>query len=304
MIFRTGAGEPLRGWTHDLSRSGCFIATQTRVPAGEEIEIEVRLPGVVQPVTSRARVVWAREKASGESPAGMGVALVDPAEATLAAIDKVLAASAGPKRSKTIVGIAPPPATSSPSFTGELIAELEAEVKALAPGTDTAEDGVAAIHDVTSLAPPPPEPSARVAPPAPPPEPPAPVAPFAPAAPLPLPDRRPGKRVFALAAAALSLVVGVLCIVLAVRGCSPGTSGSVALDAPSDTAPAALAEPPEAEPEREAEPEIHAAPPTTSEPEPAHLRDAGHDAAPDASHDAGKKDAGKHKITKKKRKHR
>ena len=35
MIFRTGAGEPLRGWTHDLSRSGCFIATETGVPAGE-----------------------------------------------------------------------------------------------------------------------------------------------------------------------------------------------------------------------------------------------------------------------------
>ncbi len=184
MIFRTGAGEPLRGWTHDLSRSGCFVATQTLVPVGAEIEIEVRLPGVVQPVTTRARVVWAREKASGESPAGMGVALVDPAEATLAAIDRVLAAS-GPKRSKTIVGIAPPPATSSPSFTGELIAELEAEVKALAPSTDTAEDGVAAIHDVTSLAPPP-EPAAGVAPPPTPPEPPAPVATFAPA--LALPD--------------------------------------------------------------------------------------------------------------------
>ena len=295
MIFRTAGGEPLRGWLHDVGRGGCFITTQSRLPVGETLELEMRLPGIVAPLAGKARVVWLREKGSGDLPAGMGVALVDLPAETVAAIEKVLGATRALQRPKTIIGIAPPPKASSPSFSPETPIEVpppepaaEAPAETEHPTTETLEDGIAAIHDVSQVTAPPEEkPEAAPAAPPPPPVPPA----FAPP-PMPLalsPMRSNRARILAIAGAAVALLGGVTCIAFAVRGCGADKDAGLALDAPAENA--AESETPEAEAE---EPDVTAAPTATATAEP--IVDAGkdaHDAGRDAAHDGGKKDGGK-----------
>ncbi len=120
VTFNVDGGTPLRGWLRDISRGGCFITSPSASKVGETIELVVRLPGVSKPIVGTARVVWVRDKSVRDLPAGMGIEFVTVPEESLAAIDALSGASA-PRRSQTVIGIAPPPPTSSPSFSPEAV---------------------------------------------------------------------------------------------------------------------------------------------------------------------------------------
>jgi uncharacterized protein (TIGR02266 family) len=116
VAFREPGGTLLRGWLVDISRGGCFIATPSHLTFGEPLEIELRLPGIYAQITGTASVVWIRETSQRELPAGMGIRFVAVAESTLAAIDGLSGTGARLSRPSTVIGLAPAPATSSPSI--------------------------------------------------------------------------------------------------------------------------------------------------------------------------------------------
>ena len=325
VTFTTGGGAPLRGWLRDISRSGCFVATQSKLPVGELFELEFRLPGMFDAITGKARVVWLREKAINDLPAGMGVAFVDVPAQKLDAIDRMSSPSVARARSKTMVGVAPPPAASSPSFSPEVpeepnvAEEPKKPAEAAGEDHDTAAEGVPVVEDITDVVPmplqaeaaeppPPPVPS-PAPPPAAPPAPVAPPPPFPPPPPVPLPpSKRRNARWIALGGVVLLLGAGVAGLVKAVRGCGPGADAGPALDVAVEAEPqAADAVAGGEEEEEDATPDVSAAAPMPAV-DAGHDagkdaghdagRDAGHDAGKDAGHgghDAGKKDAGKGK---------
>jgi uncharacterized protein (TIGR02266 family) len=128
-------GVPLRGWLHDISRGGCFIATPSLFTFGEEIDVNLTLPYPRVVVEGKARVMWVREKNDRDMPAGMGVEFVDLKEDVLAAIDRVTS-TAKLSRPKTVIGIAPPAAGSSPSYSDVKIPLPKIEPKKPEPVVD------------------------------------------------------------------------------------------------------------------------------------------------------------------------
>jgi uncharacterized protein (TIGR02266 family) len=114
--FNDLEGATLRGWLHDISRGGCFVATPSLFTYGEELTIVMTLPFPRQRVAGKVRVVWIREKNDKDNPAGMGLEFLEVNEDGLAAIDK-LPATAKLSRPKTVIGIAPPAVGSSPSYS-------------------------------------------------------------------------------------------------------------------------------------------------------------------------------------------
>jgi len=109
-------GATLRGWLHDISRGGCFVATPSLFTFGEELTIALTLPFPRQRVAGKVRVVWVREKNDKDNPAGMGLEFVEVNADGLTAIDK-LPTTAKLSRPKTVIGIAPPAIGSSPSYS-------------------------------------------------------------------------------------------------------------------------------------------------------------------------------------------
>ncbi|HEX4514984.1 MAG TPA: PilZ domain-containing protein [Polyangiaceae bacterium] len=114
--FNDLEGATLRGWLRDISRGGCFVATPSLFTFGEELTIVMTLPFPRQRVVGRVRVVWVREKNDKDMPAGMGMAFVEVNDDALVAIDK-LASGSKLSRPNTFIGIAPPAAGSSPSYS-------------------------------------------------------------------------------------------------------------------------------------------------------------------------------------------
>jgi uncharacterized protein (TIGR02266 family) len=120
VAFHEPGGAMLRGWLLDISRGGCFIASPSLLTFGETLEIELRLPGVYAQITGTATVVWVRDKSEQGLPAGMGIRFETVAESARAAIDGLSGAGARLSRPSTIIGIAPAPATSSPSLSPDV----------------------------------------------------------------------------------------------------------------------------------------------------------------------------------------
>lgn len=114
--FNDIEGATLRGWLHDISRGGCFVATPSIFTFGEELTIVLTLPFPRQRVAGRVRVAWVREKNDKDMPAGMGLEFVEVNDDALVAIDK-LQATQKLSRPKTVIGIAPPAVGSSPSYS-------------------------------------------------------------------------------------------------------------------------------------------------------------------------------------------
>ena len=114
--FNDIEGATLRGWLHDISRGGCFVATPSIFTFGEELTIVLTLPFPRQRVAGRVRVAWVREKNDKDMPAGMGLEFVEVNDDALSAIDK-LPTTAKLSRPKTVIGIAPPAIGSSPSYS-------------------------------------------------------------------------------------------------------------------------------------------------------------------------------------------
>ncbi|MHB8419032.1 MAG: PilZ domain-containing protein [Myxococcales bacterium] len=63
--------------TQDLSIGGAFLRADLLLEQGEELEIEFELPGVSQPLRSRARVAWVRRGETDRSAPGMGIEFLD-----------------------------------------------------------------------------------------------------------------------------------------------------------------------------------------------------------------------------------
>ena len=61
----------------NLSRGGLFVPTDTPLPVGATLDLEIELPGTGQVRTIPATVRWVRSTASVEGPAGMGLAFRD-----------------------------------------------------------------------------------------------------------------------------------------------------------------------------------------------------------------------------------
>jgi uncharacterized protein (TIGR02266 family) len=121
--FNDLEGATLRGWLRDISRGGCFVATPSLFTFGEELTIVMTLPFPRQRVVGRVRVVWVREKNDKDMPAGMGMEFVEVNDDALVAIDK-LASGSKLSRPNTFIGIAPPAAGSSPSYSDVKIPPL------------------------------------------------------------------------------------------------------------------------------------------------------------------------------------
>ena len=62
--------------THNLSNSGLFIATETILPPGSRLSIELRMPGV--PERLEGVVIWGRYEPASGRVRGMGVQLLAP----------------------------------------------------------------------------------------------------------------------------------------------------------------------------------------------------------------------------------
>jgi len=62
-------------YTKNISKGGTFIGTEKPLDIGTEFVFALSIPQLVEPVRLRGRVIWTTpvEKATEESPAGMGI---------------------------------------------------------------------------------------------------------------------------------------------------------------------------------------------------------------------------------------
>ena len=63
------------GFTENVSEGGIFVATYDFAPMGADVEFDLRLPGMADPVTCRGEVRWIREfnPAAQDVMPGMGI---------------------------------------------------------------------------------------------------------------------------------------------------------------------------------------------------------------------------------------
>lgn len=80
-----------RGTCLNLSVGGMFIATADPAPPGTEVVLHFMLPGLSDPLSVRARVVWTRGQGTGpDTTIGMGVYFLDPKPSDAALIGMVV----------------------------------------------------------------------------------------------------------------------------------------------------------------------------------------------------------------------
>ncbi|CAN5551066.1 hypothetical protein BH09MYX1_BH09MYX1_38110 [soil metagenome] len=90
--------------TRDISRGGCFITTATDIAEGTNVGIEIGFPSGSM-VKATGRVAWVRATGSAKAPRGIGVGFV---EIDAAALDVIGRLAGAPKKSSTMLGVAPP----------------------------------------------------------------------------------------------------------------------------------------------------------------------------------------------------
>jgi len=61
------------GLSGDISEGGLFLSTYRSLPVGSCVEIELSLPGAIEPVHARGEVRWVRDHSTGQ-PQGVGIA--------------------------------------------------------------------------------------------------------------------------------------------------------------------------------------------------------------------------------------
>jgi len=83
--------------SHDVSRGGMFIKTNSPFPSGTLLKIEVRIAGDQRVMQGVGRVVWKRESAEAQdgAPAGMGVKFIKIDDASRSVIDQLVAKAGG-----------------------------------------------------------------------------------------------------------------------------------------------------------------------------------------------------------------
>jgi hypothetical protein len=58
---------------NDFSREGAGLLSRDYIPAGENIEIELNIPGDNIPITIMGEIVWTRDVAHGDTPHKCGL---------------------------------------------------------------------------------------------------------------------------------------------------------------------------------------------------------------------------------------
>jgi uncharacterized protein (TIGR02266 family) len=70
----------VNAYSANISSGGLFIKTDSPLPVGEQFSLQIEMPDVVEALKFRCEVVWTREKAENNRPAGMGVKFCDSPE--------------------------------------------------------------------------------------------------------------------------------------------------------------------------------------------------------------------------------
>jgi uncharacterized protein (TIGR02266 family) len=163
VAYESAAGEQAKAAALDLGRGGLFVQTESPLPVGKRMALEIQVLGEEQstePWAALGRVVWARQTAEGElRPAGMGVRLIDADDSVLTAIDRLVEMrertepglgepdetiavepaappTAAPAREETLLGVGVVPASASPpepSVPLDLVGKKTASAHAPAP---------------------------------------------------------------------------------------------------------------------------------------------------------------------------
>ncbi len=84
--------------SHDVSRGGVFVKTQTPFAPGTLLKFEIRLAGDQAVIAGVGRVVWKREPTQaggGERPAGMGVKFIKVDDSSRLVIERLTGTKAG-----------------------------------------------------------------------------------------------------------------------------------------------------------------------------------------------------------------
>jgi uncharacterized protein (TIGR02266 family) len=82
--------EFIENHAHDVSRGGIYIKTGNPFPQGTLLKFEIRLASDQTVITGVGRVVWKREAAQGEQPAGMGVKFIKVDDSSKVVIDRLV----------------------------------------------------------------------------------------------------------------------------------------------------------------------------------------------------------------------
>jgi uncharacterized protein (TIGR02266 family) len=80
------------GFIENMSVGGVFMATHLLKPLGELMELNIHLPGHLEPVRARGEVRWVREyNEDNNVPPGIGIRFVEVDAASIQAIEEFLA---------------------------------------------------------------------------------------------------------------------------------------------------------------------------------------------------------------------
>jgi uncharacterized protein (TIGR02266 family) len=64
--------------TENASSRGLFVSTEDPLQEGEQLQIELQLPGLEDPVKVKGQVVWTRPKTgAADEPSGMGIKFIE-----------------------------------------------------------------------------------------------------------------------------------------------------------------------------------------------------------------------------------
>jgi len=85
--------ESFAATSKNLGVGGVFVATDRQLPIGDQVTVELALPGHVRPMVVGAEVRWIQP--SGERPSGMGLRFIRPSFGLTVAIHELLQKSRG-----------------------------------------------------------------------------------------------------------------------------------------------------------------------------------------------------------------
>src|ERR1700722_11187718 len=115
VTYEGTSGERLEADVLDIGPGGVFIGVASPIAVGKRLSLEIRLAGEATPWSALGRVVWIRENAASDGPAGMGVKLIDVDDGVVASNTRLVASrertepgtggTSAPSRERTVLGV-------------------------------------------------------------------------------------------------------------------------------------------------------------------------------------------------------
>lgn len=103
----------LSDYTHNISRGGTFIRTESPLEVGTELVFRIQAPQLGEPIVLRGAVRWVVAPQEEGRPAGMGIAFVFDSPEHKAEfegrLDQLMAESLGPSVFEKLMGKPAPP---------------------------------------------------------------------------------------------------------------------------------------------------------------------------------------------------